>query len=182
MNGREIPPCLRVPGVHRNRLPELLAGLGHEIIDIDYGLASLWNSTVRLLKGVHDDVASMAGRDDLEARTRAVARLGRLIPARSLRAALRREQELAMSINGVFQAADVVLTPLCESSAPRLDRCPTRRASAADRPDARSKRAHLPAHLPGQVAPELCNGPCCISSIGFRGPAVHEVCVRNWAN
>jgi amidase len=112
------------------RAADVLAGLGHEVVevDIDYGLASLWSSTVRLLKGAHDDVASLPDRGQLEARTRAVARLGRLIPARSLRRALERERQIAASVNRVFDGADVVLTPLCASRAPLVDECPTRGA------------------------------------------------------
>jgi amidase len=109
---------------------DMLAALGHEIIevDIDYGLASLWNSTVRLLKGAQDDTSSMPDRERLEARTRSVARLGRLLPARSLKRALERERRIAASINRVFDVADVVLTPLSESPAPCIDMCPTRGA------------------------------------------------------
>lgn len=109
----------------------LLAELGHSVVqvDLDYGgLACLWNSTVRLLAGVRDDVATMPDRRDLEHRTRAVARLGSLLPTRSLREALRRQEAIADSINAVFARADLVLTPLCASPAPRLDDCPTRGA------------------------------------------------------
>ncbi len=106
---------------------DLLAGLGHAIVEfeIDYGIASLWNSTVRLLRGVHVDVACFPDRDHLEPRTRAVARLGHLFPGRTLRRALARQEHIAASINQVFDIADVVLTPLCESPAPSLDECPT---------------------------------------------------------
>lgn len=112
------------------RIVDLVAALGHEMIevDIDYGLASLWNSTVRVLKGAQDDTTSLPNRDQLERRTRAVARLGRLLPARSLRRALVREQQIARSINRVFNTADVVLTPLSERPAPRIDTGPTRGA------------------------------------------------------
>jgi amidase len=108
----------------------LLADLGHEIleVDLDYGLSSLWNSTVRLLKGAQEDVAAMPDRSRLEARTRSVARLGRCLPARSLAKALAREQRIAESVNTVFRSADVVLTPLCGSPAPRIDQCPKRGA------------------------------------------------------
>jgi amidase len=67
----------------------------------------------------------MPDRRDLERRTRAVARLGSLLPTRSLRKTLRRQEAIADSINAVFARADVVLTPLCASSAPRVDDCPT---------------------------------------------------------
>ena len=108
----------------------LLVDLGHDVveIEIDYGLASLWNSTVRLLKGAQADVASLPDRRGLEARTRSVARLGRALPSRSLRRALQREAQVADSINRVFDSADVVLTPLCAVPAPRVDDCPTRGA------------------------------------------------------
>lgn len=108
----------------------LLSGLGHDVFeaDIDYGFSSLWNSTVRLLRGVHDDVAAMPDRSDLERRTRAIARLGSLLPSGSLRRALGREEEIAAAINAVFDRADVVLTPLCASPAPRIDECPARGA------------------------------------------------------
>jgi amidase len=105
----------------------LLQGLGHELVDADihYGIASLWNSTVRLLKGVQDDVDAVPNRDDLERRTRGVARLGRLLPARSLVKALERERDIAAVINAVFDGVDAILTPLCASPAPRVDDCPT---------------------------------------------------------
>jgi amidase len=108
----------------------VLADLGHDlsVADIPYGLASLWSSTVRLLKGAQQDVASLPDRDRLEARTRTVARLGRSIPNRSLARVLGRAPRVAASINRVFDAADVVLTPLCASPAPRIDDCPSRGA------------------------------------------------------
>ena len=105
----------------------ILSELGHEVVEVDikYGLASLWNSAVRLLNGVRDDAASLPDRRDLERRTRAVARLGAMVPSRSLSRALQREEAIAASINAVFDQADVVLTPLCASPAPRLDDCPS---------------------------------------------------------
>ncbi len=138
---------------------DLLASLGHEIIEIeiDYGLASLWNSTVRLLKGAQHDVDSMTNGDRLEARTRAVARLGRVIPNRSLRAALRHEQRVTMSINRVFDATDVVLTPLCESPAPLVDRCPKRGAIHSLRA-ANTSAWLVPWNLTGQPAIAIPTG------------------------
>jgi amidase len=67
----------------------------------------------------------MPNRADLEARTRTVARLGRLLPSRALSKALARETAIAASINAVFDKADVLLTPLCASPAPRLADCPS---------------------------------------------------------
>ncbi|MBV9285799.1 MAG: amidase [Acidimicrobiia bacterium] len=106
---------------------DALSAVGHDVFEaeIDYPLASLWTSTVRLLAGARDDVASLPDPHDLERRTRSVARLGRLLPNRTIRRALKREAAIAASINAVFDAADVVLTPLCADPAPRIDACPT---------------------------------------------------------
>lgn len=105
---------------------ELLTRLGHAVrhIEIDYGLASLWNGTVRLLKGVQADVAGVPNRRELERRTRRVAALGRLLPPGAALRAERRATAVAASINTVFDDADVVLTPLCGSAAPRIADCP----------------------------------------------------------
>ena len=105
----------------------LLADLGHEVheAEVDYGLASLWNGTVRLLKGAQADVASTPRRLRLERRTRRVATLARLLPPRSLTRARRREAAIAASINTVFEHADLVLTPLCGTPAPLVDDCPS---------------------------------------------------------
>lgn len=105
----------------------ILTAEGHEIseIEVDYPRAALWSSTVRLLKGVQADVAGLPDRIALERRTRAVARLGSMLPGRVLRNALADEQSISASINSVFDHADVVLTPLCASPAPRLDDCPS---------------------------------------------------------
>ncbi len=132
---------------------ELLSSLGHQVVEveIDYGLAALWNSTIRLLRGVHDDVSLLPGADRLEPRTRTVARLGRLIPSRSLRRALNREQRITDSINRVFDDADVVLTPLCAVAAPLIDTCPSRGANRSLRA-ANTSAWLVPWNLTGQPA------------------------------
>lgn len=132
---------------------ELLATLGCKVIeaDIDYGLASIWNSTVRLLKGVQDDVAALPSRKQLERRTRSVDRLGRAIPARTLRKARASEQEHATRIGAVFATADVVMTPLCESPAPPLRKCPKRGAMRSLRA-ANTSAWLVPWNLTGQPA------------------------------
>ncbi len=115
---------------HVEHAAQLFAELGHRTHEakIHYGLNALWSSTVRLLKGVQQDVAAMPNQGALEARTRAVARLGWVAPNRSLRSSQRKEASIATRINRVFQDADVVLTPLCASSAPMINRCPDRGA------------------------------------------------------
>lgn len=105
---------------------ELLGGLGHTVVEakVAYGVGSIWNSTVRFLRGAHDDAASLSDQDQLERRTRTIARIGGTLSERALRRALGREQKLATSVTSIFDQADVVLTPLCASPAPRLDANP----------------------------------------------------------
>ena len=137
----------------------LLRERGHDVfdVDIDYRLASLWNATVRLLKGVEEDSAGMPNRADLEARTRTVARLGRLLPSRALSKALAGEKAIAASINAVFDRADVLLTPLCASPAPQLADCP--RAGALRSLRAASSSAWLaPWNVTGQPAIAIAIG------------------------
>jgi len=132
---------------------KLLATLGHELADVDigYGLGSLWNSTVRFLKGVQRDVAAISDTADLEARTRSVARMGRLIPDRSLRSALAREERIAARLNRGFADADIILTPLCEAAAPFTDDCPSRGANRSLRASNTSSWL-IPWNLTGQPA------------------------------
>ncbi len=155
---------------------ELLATLGHEIseVEVNYGFALLWNSTVRFLKGAQHDVATVPDRGELEPRTRAVARMGGLIPDRSLRSALRREARIASSINNVFDDADVILTPLCESPAPNIHDCPTRGANRSLR-KANTSAWLIPWNLTGQPAIVVPTGiddddmPTAIQLVGRAG-------------
>jgi len=143
------PECRK----HLDRAVEMLAALGHEIVvaDIDYPLAALWNSTVRLLKGAQHDVASMPDTARLERRTRSVARLGKVLPARSLRKALAREHLVVESINTVFQIADVVLTPICKAPALLVSECPANGAVRSLRA-ANTSAWLVPWNLTGQPA------------------------------
>ena len=58
---------------------------------------------------------------------------------------------IAWSINGVFDDADVILTPLCESPAPNIDDCPTRGANRSLR-KANTSAWLIPWNLTGQPA------------------------------
>ena len=146
---------------------ELLGALGHTVVeaDIEYGLASLWNSTVRFLKGVHDDVASMPDQERLEARTRTVARLGRAVP--------RRSRTPLTPIDEAFDRADVVVTPVCESPAPRLSECPSRGALRSLRA-ANTTAWLVPWNLTGQPALSVPTGidrglPTAVQLVGRPG-------------
>jgi amidase len=75
--------------------------------------ASLFtNVLVRYLRGIHDDVEhAMPHPQRLEPRTRAMARLGGLIPASVVAKQRAAEQAIAARINAIFDHADVLLQP-----------------------------------------------------------------------
>ncbi len=91
----------------------LLRSLGHEVFEreIDYGPTAWPNLVARYLRGIHDDAHGMEHPERLEPRTRAMARLGSLIPAGQVAKARAAEEALAARINAIFDHADVVLTP-----------------------------------------------------------------------
>jgi amidase len=92
---------------------ELLRSLGHEVAEADpnYGLAG--NSiSVRYLAGIHDDVAAVPHPERLEARTRALGRLGSLYPRAIVRAAVRAGEKDGARINRLFERFDALVTPV----------------------------------------------------------------------
>jgi len=103
---------------------ELLRSLGHELeeFDPDYGTDSVPAVTIRYLRGAHDDAQSLPHPERLERRTRAVARLGGLIPPALLERALAGEAALASRLNRVFETHDVLLTPATAAPAPAIGR------------------------------------------------------------
>ena len=102
---------------------DVLRSLGHEVFEkqVDYGRRAMSNVSVRYLKGLQHDVATLPRSENLERTTRRLAGVARLLPARSLTAARGREAALAARMNGVFENADVVLTPIAGSPPPRVD-------------------------------------------------------------
>lgn len=110
------------------RTGELLESLGHRVFEreVPTSWRTMGDMTVRYLAGIADDVAALAHPQQLEPRTRRLARLGRLIPARSVTAARRRELAIATMANEIFDHADVVLTPIAADAPPLLDRLSTR--------------------------------------------------------
>jgi amidase len=98
---------------------DLLRDLGHHVFEqqIDYGDV-MANTTIRYVAGAHADASTHAG--GLERTTRRVAAIGARIPRRTLARALHTERTIAARINEVFRDADLVLTPMVGSPAPRL--------------------------------------------------------------
>jgi amidase len=70
------------------------------------------NLLSRYFRGIHDDVATaMPHPQRLEARTRAMARIGGLIPAGFVAKQRAAEAGLTARINAIFDHADVLLQP-----------------------------------------------------------------------
>lgn len=104
------------------RTAELLTSLGHHVFhrELRYGRRTMADMSIRYLAGVSHDVAELPHPDRLESRTRRLARLGQLIPARTVRSARRREVRTAATINEIFDHADVALTPIAADAPPLL--------------------------------------------------------------
>jgi amidase len=92
---------------------ELLRTLGHEVAEreIDYGPAAWQNLVARYLRGIHDDGVAMAHPERLEPRTRAMVRLGGLVPPALVAKARDAEASIAARVNAIFDHADVALLP-----------------------------------------------------------------------
>ena len=104
------------------RVAERLTGLGHEVVRTDpsYGLVGL-GLMPRGMAGVHEWVRDRVPDDaQLEPRTRAHARIGRLLSGAPLKAARTAESALARRIGRIFNRVDVVLTPTTARPAPRI--------------------------------------------------------------
>jgi len=103
---------------------ELLRSLGHEVSerDPDYGPQAGPGVLVRYLSGAAEDAAAVAHPERLERRTRAIARMGDLVPRALLERSLAGEAELSRRINTVLEDHQVLLTPGTAVAAPRIGR------------------------------------------------------------
>jgi amidase len=103
---------------------DLLRSLGHEVseCDPDYGAEAGPSVLVRYLRGACDDAAAVAHPERLERRTRAIARLGGLVPQALLERSLAGEAELSRRINAVLEDHEVLLTPATTVAPPRIGR------------------------------------------------------------
>ncbi len=101
----------------------LLRELGHDVFEheVDYGVAAMWNVSVRYVKGLEHDVGNLARPERLERNTRRLAALGNRIPDGWLAHARAKEGAVASRMNQSFDRADVVLTPIAGGPPPRID-------------------------------------------------------------
>jgi amidase len=97
---------------------ELLRSLGHEVERRDPAWGGIGNNiTPRYLRGIAEDIARVPHPERLERRTRGFARLGRLIPQRLFEQARRAEAADAVRVNAIFDAHDVLITPVMGGTA-----------------------------------------------------------------
>ena len=101
---------------------ELLRSLGHHTEELhpDYGLDTVPSVLVRMLRGIHDQAGAMEHPKRLERRTRAMARLGSLLPAGALDWSLQHEADLRERLGAVFADHDLLLTPTTAKPPPRI--------------------------------------------------------------
>jgi amidase len=101
----------------------LLRGLGHDVVDRapDYAaMSGGWNVTARYLRGIHDDLATMAHPERVEQRTLRVARTGGRVSDRRIASIRGGEARLAARVNRIFDDVDIVLTPGTATGPPRV--------------------------------------------------------------
>jgi amidase len=103
---------------------ELLRSLGHEVHEreIDHGpLAPPLAFVPRYLRGIHDEAGLVVPHPErLERRTRAMARVGGLLPPALVSWARAREGLLAARYNTALDGHDVLITPVIPAPAPGL--------------------------------------------------------------
>ena len=94
------------------RLADVLAGLGHDVIeaDPDYGLLGL-SFLPRSMVGINDWAKRAPDAAALDPRTRSNVRTGAVLRGPALKAALASSGYFAHRVGSIFDTADVVLAP-----------------------------------------------------------------------
>lgn len=102
---------------------DLLRSLGHDARqrDPDYGPV-LSDMVTRYLRGIRDEAVTLPHPERLERRTRAMVRMGALVPAAAVARGRAGEEASTQRINAVFADHDVLLTPVTAGPAPPVGR------------------------------------------------------------
>ena len=99
-------------------LAEVLRGLGHQVAEQDPDWGTIGNNMVpRYLRGGAEDVDRAPEPQRLERRARGFARLGRAVPERAFRAALKAQKADAARVNAIFDSHDLLMTPVMGGTA-----------------------------------------------------------------
>lgn len=119
-----LGPLVRAGRPQRSALidaAELLRSLGHDVVDrrprypaIRAGL----HATVRYLRGVHDDAATLPRPERLDPRTRRLVRAGGLIPRSAVERLRRTESGVIATVDRLLGGADVLLLPATATGPP----------------------------------------------------------------
>ncbi len=97
---------------------ELMRSLGHEVEQRDPNWGEIGNNIVpRYLRGVAEDLARVPHPERLERRTRGFAQFGRLIPTPLFERARKAQAADAARVNAIFDANDVLMTPVMGGTA-----------------------------------------------------------------
>jgi amidase len=92
---------------------DLLRSLGHTVDRAEPAWGTTGNAcTVRFLRGISDDAATLARPERLQRRTRQIVRMGSLLPDAALDWALRREPADRARLGRLFEDHEVVLMPV----------------------------------------------------------------------
>jgi amidase len=98
----------------------VLQSLGHVVDTREVAHPQLLTTfTPRWAAGIRDD--ALAHGDDLERRTRQMARVGRWLSGRALRRSIERESTVAQRLNTVFDEYDLVMTPVAAAPPPSAE-------------------------------------------------------------
>ncbi len=120
------PPPVLLGKAQRRAVREagaLLRSLGHDVIvrDPDYPSAANFRYYLpRYFRGIHDDVRSLPHPERLEARTRAMARIGALFSDRRIASVRAAEAAVAARVQSIFDDVDIVVTPSNAAGPSRL--------------------------------------------------------------
>jgi amidase len=124
----KIPPplmarCGKAQRAAVDQAGALLRDLGHHVVvrDPDYPPTAISAHYLpRYFRGIHDDATALPHPERLEARTRAMSRIGSLISDRRVSAARSGDAPVVQRIQSIFDDVDVVITPGNATAPPRI--------------------------------------------------------------
>jgi amidase len=163
-------PLTRVGKAQRAAMDEagvLLRDLGHEVVerDPDYPPSAVYSHALpRYFRGVYDDAKALPHPERLDRRTRAFARIGGLIPARTMAAIMTAESDLAARVQSIFDDVDVLITPGTAAGPSRV--------GAYQRRGAISTLALVAARVPFQALFNVTGQPAAVVPWGLDGNGI----------
>jgi amidase len=137
-------------------LGDTLASLGHAVEERDPDWGGIGNDiSARYIGGIAEDGARVPHPERLEARTRGMIRLGRMLPQRLIDNARANEAKHSARLNAIFDDFDVLLTPVVGIPAPEIGRWAGRGALRTLIPISRSYPSAIAWNYTGQPAASI---------------------------